>query len=167
LLLFVVAVLWCCCAVLWLCCGCALLCYALVLHCAVVNPANSSKVVLDEHGLLLIKDCIMIDDCKTAQDMIDRTTIYEKERHSRATPLNPDSSRGHMVFGLIVERTEKLPPGKKGKLQVVSGKLSLIDLAGSEDPRKTGTVRCVVLCCAVAVLCCAALRHAFLIPNTL
>ncbi len=132
-----------------------------------VNPANSSKVVLDEHGLLLIKDCIMIDDCKTAQDMIDRTTIYEKERHSRATPLNPDSSRGHMVFGLIVERTEKLPPGKKGKLQVVSGKLSLIDLAGSEDPRKTGTVRCVVLCCAVAVLCCAALRHAFLIPNTL
>jgi hypothetical protein len=84
----------------------------------------------------IVKDAI-ICEAKGPEDMLQQTVEYEKERHQRATPLNPESSRGHMIFSLIVERTEK--NRKSGKAATIAGKLSLIDLAGSEDPRKTGT----------------------------
>ena len=50
-----------------------------------------------------------------------------KRRHVAATKMNAESSRSHSIFSIIVERGD-------GKV----GKLSLIDLAGSERVGKTG-----------------------------
>ena len=47
--------------------------------------------------------------------------------------MNDESSRSHLIFSIMIESTNKLS-GKKQK-----GKLSFIDLAGSESSKKTGT----------------------------
>lgn len=47
--------------------------------------------------------------------------------------MNDDSSRSHLIFSIIIESTNKFT----GKKQV--GKLSFIDLAGSEKQKKTET----------------------------
>lgn len=46
--------------------------------------------------------------------------------------MNAESSRSHLIFAMIVESTNR----KNGKKHV--GKLSFIDLAGSEKSSKTG-----------------------------
>jgi hypothetical protein len=47
--------------------------------------------------------------------------------------MNEESSRSHLIFAIVVESTNKM----NGKKQI--GKLSFIDLAGSESSKKTGT----------------------------
>ena len=54
-------------------------------------------------------------------------------RQVRKTLMNDESSRSHLIFSIIIDVTNKLN-GKK-----TSGKLSFIDLAGSESSKKTGT----------------------------
>lgn len=54
-------------------------------------------------------------------------------RHVRATAMNDESSRSHLIFAIIVSATNKAT----GKM--TTGKLSFIDLAGSESAKKTGT----------------------------
>ncbi|KAM3611456.1 uncharacterized protein V6R79_018819 [Siganus canaliculatus] len=53
-------------------------------------------------------------------------------RHSSATKMNVESSRSHLIVGIMVE-SRNLTNGS-----VSSGKLSLVDLAGSERAAKTG-----------------------------
>ena len=55
--------------------------------------------------------------------------LFEKglgDRRVRKTEMNDESSRSHLIFSLIIESVDKL----NGKKQ--TGKLSFIDLAGSE-----------------------------------
>jgi len=62
--------------------------------------------------------------------------VFEKglgQRKTRKTNMNDESSRSHLIFSIVIESTNKLS-GKKQK-----GKLSFIDLAGSESAKKTGT----------------------------
>ena len=62
--------------------------------------------------------------------------IFEKGlggRHVRKTLMNDESSRSHLIFAVVIECTNQL----NGKKQI--GKLSFIDLAGSESSKKTGT----------------------------
>ena len=62
--------------------------------------------------------------------------IFEKGmggRQIRKTLMNDESSRSHMIFSIMVESTHKV----SGKKHI--GKLSFIDLAGSESQKKTGT----------------------------
>jgi len=47
--------------------------------------------------------------------------------------MNEESSRSHLIFAIVLESTNKM----NGKKQI--GKLSFIDLAGSESSKKTGT----------------------------
>jgi len=47
--------------------------------------------------------------------------------------MNDESSRSHLIFAILIESTNKIT----GKKQI--GKLSFIDLAGSESSKKTGT----------------------------
>lgn len=47
--------------------------------------------------------------------------------------MNDESSRSHLIFSIIIDATNKLN-GKR-----TTGKLSFIDLAGSESSKKTGT----------------------------
>ncbi len=54
-------------------------------------------------------------------------------RTTAATGLNEHSSRSHSLLLLKVTKTQKVAPFKR-----ITGKLHLIDLAGSEDNRRTG-----------------------------
>lgn len=54
-------------------------------------------------------------------------------RKTRKTSMNDESSRSHLIFAIMIESTNKLT----GKKQC--GKLSFIDLAGSEKQKKTET----------------------------
>ena len=47
--------------------------------------------------------------------------------------MNDSSSRSHLIFSLIIKSTNRF----NNKTQI--GKLSFIDLAGSESAKKTGT----------------------------
>jgi hypothetical protein len=47
--------------------------------------------------------------------------------------MNDESSRSHLIFSILISTTNK-KTGKK-----TNGKLSFIDLAGSESAKKTGT----------------------------
>merc|ERR1712146_76394 len=55
-----------------------------------------------------------------------------RSRMVAKTNMNAESSRSHLVIGIII-RSTSLTDGK-----VTSGKLSLVDLAGSERAGKTG-----------------------------
>lgn len=54
-------------------------------------------------------------------------------RQVRKTLMNDESSRSHLIFSIMIDVTSKRD-GRK-----TTGKLSFIDLAGSESSKKTGT----------------------------
>ncbi|XP_078599630.1 kinesin-like protein KIF22 [Branchiostoma floridae x Branchiostoma japonicum] len=56
-----------------------------------------------------------------------------QNRTTASTKLNSRSSRSHSILLLKVVKTQQVPPYRQ-----LTGKLYLIDLAGSEDNRKTG-----------------------------
>lgn len=53
-------------------------------------------------------------------------------RKTRATAMNSESSRSHLVFSIIID-TANINTGVRNV-----GKLSFVDLAGSEKSSKTG-----------------------------
>ncbi|CAE7669145.1 KIN14I [Symbiodinium microadriaticum] len=55
----------------------------------------------------------------------------ERRRHTAATAMNSSSSRSHLLLSIIVEATVK------DTEQVIYGKITLCDLAGSERPKKS------------------------------
>ncbi|KAL9980620.1 hypothetical protein ACROYT_G009228 [Oculina patagonica] len=62
--------------------------------------------------------------------------LFEKasqQRKTAATKLNPNSSRSHSIVLMKIHKQQQVAPFTK-----LSGKFYLIDLAGSEDNRKTG-----------------------------
>merc|ERR1719231_943758 len=74
-------------------------------------------------------------EVRPAADANEMMTLFAKgnaARHVGATKMNAQSSRSHSIFSILVETTAKTT----GKTN--SGKLSLIDLAGSERAAKTG-----------------------------
>ena len=65
----------------------------------------------------------------------DTNSVFETGlggRHVRKTLMNDESSRSHLIFSIMIDATNKLT-GKKSL-----GKLSFIDLAGSEKSSQTG-----------------------------
>ena len=68
------------------------------------------------------------------------------ERTVAATLMNPESSRSHSVFQIIVQRTESLGPPpddpsrrfEKPVVTTKSSRINLVDLAGSERNKKSG-----------------------------
>ncbi|CAG0922997.1 unnamed protein product [Notodromas monacha] len=62
-----------------------------------------------------------------------------KGRHRGTTRMNVDSSRSHLVLSLLVETRSRLSGA------TLRGKLSLIDLAGSERVSKSGAISCGTL----------------------
>lgn len=74
-----------------------------------------------------IKQIVGMDECNS---------IFEKGlagRKTRKTNMNDESSRSHLIYAIMIESTNRLT----GQKQV--GKISFIDLAGSESAKKTGT----------------------------
>uniref|UniRef100_A0A7S1PI74 Kinesin motor domain-containing protein n=1 Tax=Percolomonas cosmopolitus TaxID=63605 RepID=A0A7S1PI74_9EUKA len=99
-----------------------------------MTPSGKStkiEVKKDASGNVIITNSVIIR-CENADQMLEVYRIGEKHRHSRATGMNPDSSRSHLIFTVHIQAINK-------KTQdVLVGKLSLVDLAGSESRKKTG-----------------------------
>ncbi|XP_074636784.1 kinesin-like protein KIF22-B [Acropora palmata] len=73
---------------------------------------------------------------KPVASLMEYMTLFEKAsqlRKTAATKLNPRSSRSHVIVLIKVQMKQQVAPFTK-----LSGKLHLIDLAGSEDNRRTG-----------------------------
>jgi hypothetical protein len=88
-------------------------------------------IQLDKRGVTVIQGAL-VRQCESSPQMLKEALAAEGERVLRKTKMNPESSRGHMIFGMSIYRLNKYN-GKK-----TAGKLSLIDLAGSEKADKTG-----------------------------
>ena len=89
-------------------------------------------VKLNAEGQVVIKN-VVIRNLSTIEECND---VFERGlggRQVRKTLMNDESSRSHLIFAIIIESTNR----RNGKKQI--GKLSFIDLAGSESSKKTGT----------------------------
>ena len=90
------------------------------------------EVKQSAEGFVVVKNSTM----REIRDMDELNEIFDKGlggRQVRKTLMNEESSRSHLIFAIVVESTNKM----NGKKQI--GKLSFIDLAGSESSKKTGT----------------------------
>lgn len=99
----------------------------------VYHPKEKPKkldIKLNAHKQVFVKNA-EVRDVADAKEMMDLFTKGNSVRHVGATKMNAESSRSHSIFSILVETTAKTT----GKTN--SGKLSLIDLAGSERAAKT------------------------------
>jgi len=74
----------------------------------------------------------VIKEAHTAEELLDLFERGNRERHVGATKMNAESSRSHSIFSILISSRDRAT----GKIS--NGKLSLIDLAGSERADKTG-----------------------------
>jgi len=85
----------------------------------------------DQKGMVFVLGATVL----SADSSDDLEKIFNKgseSRHVASTKMNSESSRSHLIIGVVVESTN-LTTGA-----VTRGKLSLVDLAGSERVGKTG-----------------------------
>ncbi|XP_067665807.1 uncharacterized protein [Haliotis asinina] len=85
----------------------------------------------DKKGMVFVQGAVV----KEASNTKELFALFEegsKNRHVASTKMNAESSRSHLVIGIVMESTNKVTG------QVLKGKLSLVDLAGSERVGKTG-----------------------------
>lgn len=99
-----------------------------------VTPSGrSSKIEVkkDSSGNVVITNSVIIE-CSSPEEMLEVYRAGERNRKTRATGMNDDSSRSHLIFAVHITAVNK-------KTQdTFVGKLSLVDLAGSESRKKTG-----------------------------
>lgn len=69
--------------------------------------------------------------CENAQDMLIWFQIGNKRRATACTNINDKSSRSHSVFQISLKQI-KTQNGDSDKLDILTSKINLIDLAGSE-----------------------------------
>ena len=96
-----------------------------------VKEKPKLELRMSQEGHVHIKNVVMRD----LENMDQTNEVFEKGlggRQVRKTLMNDESSRSHLIFAIIIESTNKM----NGKKQI--GKLSFIDLAGSERAAKTG-----------------------------
>ncbi|KAK7484015.1 hypothetical protein BaRGS_00024750, partial [Batillaria attramentaria] len=85
----------------------------------------------DKKGMVFVHGAVV----KSAKNAKELNALFEegsKNRHTASTKMNAESSRSHLVIGIVMESTSKATG------TVLKGKLSLVDLAGSERVGKTG-----------------------------
>ncbi|MES1907988.1 MAG: hypothetical protein MHM6MM_001005 [Cercozoa sp. M6MM] len=68
----------------------------------------------------------------SADEMLEFVSRAEEARVVGSTKMNAESSRSHLILSVYVEKVDRR------SMKMYSGKLSLIDLAGSESAKKTG-----------------------------
>ncbi len=88
------------------------------------NPAENNMVYIPQ---------ITPTPIATMEDAIRIFGYGLEHRMTRATKMNSASSRSHLIFTIIIESVNKQTK------QRTKGKLSFVDLAGSEKSSKTGT----------------------------
>lgn len=100
------------------------------------NPRDRSEgpkleIKKDEKGLVVIKG-VSIRDCATAESLRELFDGGNNVRHVGSTAMNATSSRSHLVFAILINTYNR------ATRKTTTGKISLIDLAGSERVGKTG-----------------------------
>ncbi|XP_051784531.1 uncharacterized protein si:dkey-96l17.6 [Erpetoichthys calabaricus] len=100
-----------------------------------VHPNESfnkkTEIKKDKKGLVFVQG----PEIKEASSAEELFALFEQgcsNRHIAATRMNAESSRSHLIIGVLIESTN-LTNGS-----ITYGKLSLVDLAGSERAAKTG-----------------------------
>eukprot|EP00730_Choanoeca_flexa_P003788 TRINITY_DN11501_c0_g1_i2.p1 TRINITY_DN11501_c0_g1~~TRINITY_DN11501_c0_g1_i2.p1 ORF type:complete len:1254 (+),score=334.37 TRINITY_DN11501_c0_g1_i2:2090-5851(+) len=112
-------------------------CYMIELYCDKLRDLFAGKdqqelkVKLDQKKMVFVEGAI-VKQADSAEHLYELFEHGSKSRKVASTKMNSESSRSHLVIGVIVKATS-LADGK-----VTRGKLSLVDLAGSERAGKTG-----------------------------
>ena len=98
-----------------------------------VNEKDRKKLEIkkDAKGMIFVPGST-VKECPTLADLEECWRVGEGSRHVGSTKMNAGSSRSHLIVSMLIETINK----QTGKAAV--GKLSLIDLAGSERAGKTG-----------------------------
>ncbi|ELU03973.1 hypothetical protein CAPTEDRAFT_167295 [Capitella teleta] len=84
----------------------------------------------DRKGMVVVQGA----EVKAARHAKELYALFEegsKTRHVASTKMNDESSRSHLVIGIVIESTNRATGN------ITKGKLSLVDLAGSERAAKT------------------------------
>ncbi|XP_068167604.1 uncharacterized protein si:dkey-96l17.6 [Antennarius striatus] len=95
------------------------------------GQARRVEIKRNRNGLVFAQGA----ETKEASSAQELYALFQKactNRHISCTKMNVESSRSHLIVGIMVE-TRSLTNGS-----VSTGKLSLVDLAGSERAAKTG-----------------------------
>merc|ERR1712216_734991 len=92
--------------------------------------ATKLMVKRDPRGVVYVQGATVLS-ASTAEELQSHMDFGMGQRHVSATKMNAESSRSHLVFSIIIRTIDA-----KGK--TVSGKLTLVDLAGCERVGKTG-----------------------------
>jgi hypothetical protein len=85
-------------------------------------------------GMVVLKNA-KIHDINTIEEAESTFAYGMDHRKVRKTLMNDASSRSHLIFAMIIDATNK------NTKQHTIGKLSFVDLAGSESQKKTGTTK--------------------------
>ena len=91
----------------------------------VIKKDNQLKIVMVEGATIVQVD---FKDAKELEQV-----YYQglDNRKMRSTFVNETSSRSHLLFSIFIERTDKYG-------QIIMGKITFIDLAGSESLNEIG-----------------------------
>ncbi|XP_071794114.1 uncharacterized protein [Asterias amurensis] len=84
----------------------------------------------DKKGLVFVQGAV-VQQASNAKELYGLFDHGSANRHVASTKMNSESSRSHLIIGVVIESTN-LTTGT-----VTRGKLSLVDLAGSERAAKT------------------------------
>jgi len=103
-----------------------------------LNPSDK-KLEIRENG----KKGVFIQGvseviCKSAEEILKLVQQGSAVRRVAETKMNSESSRSHSVFTIKVERRTVTTSDDVKKTVMLTSKLNLIDLAGSERADKTG-----------------------------
>ena len=95
------------------------------------DAKKNLKIRKDQKGMIFIEN-LTYRKSASGDELYQLFEEGSKSRHVASTKMNAESSRSHLVVGIVIE-CKSLLDGK-----VTKGKLSLVDLAGSERLGKTG-----------------------------
>eukprot|EP00039_Didymoeca_costata_P011364 m.159365 g.159365 ORF g.159365 m.159365 type:complete len:962 (+) comp15149_c0_seq3:162-3047(+) len=89
------------------------------------------KIRKNKKGLVYVSG-LTIKEVENEDDLNKTFELGSKNRHVSSHKMNQESSRSHLVIGLVIETLNTVTQESR------CGKLSLVDLAGSERFEKTG-----------------------------
>mmetsp|Transcript_67909 Transcript_67909/g.196593 ORF Transcript_67909/g.196593 Transcript_67909/m.196593 type:complete len:1352 (-) Transcript_67909:87-4142(-) len=95
------------------------------------DKKNGLEVKKDVGRGIMFVEGVTERSISSPEELMGYLTEGEKKRHVTATKMNSASSRSHLLLSIIIECVVK------DKDQVLYGKITLCDLAGSERPKKS------------------------------
>ena len=103
-----------------------------------LNENNSENLIIREDikkGMYV--EGVMEKDIDSVRSALELILLGLKNRHIAATNMNPESSRSHLIFTIFLTLSTQV---EGGLVKTKNSRLHLIDLAGSERQKSTGTI---------------------------